>query len=66
MKQGYIDLTGRLPSLKSSLTPSAPGYHPAPTLFIIPRTAPRGRAFLRLFWAWLIVTALGVLLIALS
>lgn len=53
-----IDLTGRLVSLKSSLSPSCKLFEPAPPLFVSRRSDEDSpRWFLRLFMAFLIINA---------
>lgn len=54
----HIDLTARLVSLKSSLTPDCKLFEPAPPLFVS-RRSDEGppRWFLRLFMAFLIINA---------
>jgi hypothetical protein len=53
-----IDLTGRLVSLKSSLSPSCKLFEPAPPLFVSRRSdEDPPRWFLRLFVAFCIINA---------
>ena len=57
-----IDLTGRLVSLKSSLTPACKLFEPAPPLFVSRRSdEDPPRWFLRLFVAFVIISAAVVL-----
>jgi hypothetical protein len=62
--QQHIDLTGRLSSLKSSLTPDCKHFEPARPFWQIPQRSEPTQVIRTLFWAWLIVTALGCAIIA--
>jgi hypothetical protein len=54
----HIDLTARIVSLKSSLTPDCKLFEPAPPLYICHRSSKDSpRWFLRLFVAFLIIDA---------
>jgi len=54
----HIDLTARLVSLNSSLTPDCKLFEPAPPLFVSRRSDEDSpRWFLRLFVAFLIINA---------
>ena len=54
----HIDLTGRLVSLNSSLTPSCKLFQAAPPLYVCRRSDEEPpRWFLRLFVAFLIINA---------
>ena len=58
----HIDLTARLVSLKSSLSPSCKLFEPAPPLYVCHRSnEDPPRWFLRLFVAFLIINAAVVL-----
>lgn len=64
----YIDLTGRLPSLKHSLTPDTKHFEPAPTAF---REAPRpdveaASTITRLGIAFLLITSAILLAYAIA
>jgi hypothetical protein len=57
-----IDLTGRLVSLKSSLSPDCKLFEPAPPLYVCSRSdEDPPRWAVRLFVAFLIINAAGVL-----
>jgi hypothetical protein len=54
----HIDLTARLVSLKSSLTPHCKLFEPSPPLFVSRRSSDEpARWFLRLFVAFLVIDA---------
>ena len=54
----FIDLTGHLSSLKSSLTPDSKQFEPAPPLWQLDRPAEDPAPwFMRLFLVFLLITA---------
>lgn len=60
----YIDLTGHLGSLQSSLTPDSKLFEPAQPLWQLTQRPEPSHTILTLFWLWLLITAAGCALMA--
>jgi hypothetical protein len=59
----HIDLTGRLSSLKSSLTPAYRRFESTRPLWQLPQRSEPAHVIWSLFWSWLATTLVGILLL---